>query len=149
MPAVMCCMRFVMWVVVQRGLSLKVQLLIYRSINISALSCGQELWIGIERMRLCILADEIRSLGRVSGPSLRLYWLQIRCCRDKNIPPIRLDVGSTFRLQRMPKIKTAALRQKVKRINFGDMQLTSGCGGQSSHAGRCPREELCLMKQVY
>ena len=57
-------------VVVERELSQKAKLSIYRSI-FPTLTYGHELWVETERMRLRIQAAEMSFLRRVSGLSLR------------------------------------------------------------------------------
>ncbi|XP_065817852.1 uncharacterized protein [Labrus bergylta] len=58
-------------VVAKRELSLKAKLSIYRSIYITTLTYGHELWVVTERMRSRIQAAEISFLRRVAGLSLR------------------------------------------------------------------------------
>ena len=65
-------MRAPYWtVVVQRELSRKAKLSIYRSIYVPTLTSGHELWVVTERMRSQIQAAEMSFLRRVAGLSLR------------------------------------------------------------------------------
>ena len=57
--------------VVKRELSQKAKLSVYRSIFVPALTCGHELWVVTEKMRLRIQATEMSFLRRVAGLSLR------------------------------------------------------------------------------
>ena len=58
-------------VVVKKELSQKANLSIYWSIYVPTLTYGHELWVGTERTRSRIQADEMGFLRRVSGLSLR------------------------------------------------------------------------------
>lgn len=58
-------------VVMEKELSHKVELLIYRSVNIPTLTSGHELWVVTARTRLWIQVAEMRFLQKVAVISLR------------------------------------------------------------------------------
>ncbi|TWW73458.1 hypothetical protein D4764_15G0008520 [Takifugu flavidus] len=80
------------FVVVKRELSQKAKLSIYRSIFVSTLTYGHELWVMTERTRSWVRAAEMSFLRRVAGLSLRDRVRSSAIQEELGVEPLLLRV---------------------------------------------------------
>ncbi|TWW61049.1 hypothetical protein D4764_05G0011390 [Takifugu flavidus] len=80
-------------VVVKRELSQKAKLSIYRSIFVTTLTYGHELWVMTERTRSRVQAAGISFLCRVAGLSLRDRVRSSAIQEELGVEPLLLRVG--------------------------------------------------------